>query len=176
MFENKYQSNSQIFVEDLPIIQDIIFEPLQKNYLKINLASTIITLLILFGILTSLSFIFEFPHYVNYGIWIFLSLITISSIGFIILSFPHLGFAVRELDTVFKKGLIFRSIVVIPSNRIQHIEINQGFLERFYNLASIEIFTAGGRSSDLTIPGLTLDQAKSLKSYLINKSSLDEEE
>jgi membrane protein YdbS with pleckstrin-like domain len=66
-------------------------------------------------------------------------------------------------------------VTSVPFNRIQHSEINQGPLDRAYNLASLNIYTAGGSSSDLTIPGLPYDQAVKLREFVAKKSADDEQ-
>ena len=88
----------------------------------------------------------------------------------------QMSYALREKDIFYKKGLIFRKSTVIPFNRIQHCEVNHGPIDRFFGLASLKIFTAGGVSSDLSIPGLSESKAHSLKDYIVGKTGLDEEE
>ncbi len=45
----------------------------------------------------------------------------------------------------------------------------QGFISRKLGLASVELFTAGGRSSDLKIPGLLLEEAQKIKNLVSQK-------
>ena len=80
----------------------------------------------------------------------------------------------REHDMLYKSGLIFRKTIALPFNRIQHSEINQGPIERKFNLASLSIFTAGGNNSDLAIPGLLNEDAQEIKSFIIQKSAKHE--
>lgn len=83
------------------------------------------------------------------------------------------GYALRARDIVFRKGVIFQNIVTIPFNRVQHCEISQGPIERFFGLKTLEIYTAGGRSSDLSIPGLLPDQAQQFKEFIIGNTVKD---
>jgi hypothetical protein len=89
--------------------------------------------------------------------------------------FPKRAYALRQRDITYRKGWIFQSVTSVPFNRIQHSEINQGPLDRAYNLASLNIYTAGGSSSDLTIPGLPYDQAVKLREFVAKKSADDEQ-
>ena len=41
------------------------------------------------------------------------------------------------------RGLLFRSDTVVPFGRVQHIDVNQGTLERAYGLATQVLHTAG---------------------------------
>ena len=88
--------------------------------------------------------------------------------------FKHKAYALREHDILYKSGLIFRKTIALPFNRVQHSEINQGPIERNFNLSSLEVYTAGGNNSDLVIPGLLNEDAQNIKSFIIEKSSKHE--
>jgi membrane protein YdbS with pleckstrin-like domain len=74
----------------------------------------------------------------------------------------------REQDINLQKGFMFWKMVSVANNRIQHLEVRQGPVERHYGLASLIIYTAGTMGSDLRIPDLTLAQAQQLKAQLLN--------
>ncbi|MDX1570149.1 MAG: PH domain-containing protein [Xanthomonadales bacterium] len=76
------------------------------------------------------------------------------------------GYALREHDIVFRKGLFFRKTVVLPFNRVQHAEVSVGPLQRRFGLASLKLFTAGGSSVDLQIDGFTREQAEKLRDHI----------
>jgi len=62
---------------------------------------------------------------------------------------------------------------------VQHCEIKAGPIQRFFKLKTLEIYTAGGNGSDLSIDGLRGDHAQVLKNYIIKttgQSRYDEEE
>lgn len=42
-----------------------------------------------------------------------------------------------------------------------------------YSLYSLKIYTAGGHSSDLVIPGLAEDKAQGLKEFILKKTAED---
>ncbi len=81
-------------------------------------------------------------------------------------SFPVRAYALRELDISYRKGWIFYSNITIPFARIQHSEISQGPVDRMFGLVTLHIYTAGGSSSDLSIPGLPRDEAQRLRDYV----------
>jgi membrane protein YdbS with pleckstrin-like domain len=103
-------------------------------------------------------------------------LIGIFPIIIVYLGFYKKAYALRQRDILHKTGLFWRKTIVLPFNRIQHSEVNHGPIDRMYGLASLKLFTAGGSSSDLTIPGLKDEDAHRLKEYITNKTSWDEEE
>ena len=95
------------------------------------------------------------------------------------ISFAKKGFAIREHDVIFKSGVISETTTIVTNNRVQHVALHQGILSRIFGLASIELFTAGGSSSDLKISGLLLDDAKKIKesvSLKINEIETSNEE
>ena len=59
---------------------------------------------------------------------------------------------------------------------MQHCEITEGPIQKMFELASIKIFTAGGSSSDLAIPGLHREEAYKLKEFITRNIASDEEE
>ena len=64
---------------------------------------------------------------------------------------------------IFKSGVISETTTIVTNNRVQHVALHQGMLSRYFGLASIELFTAGGSASDLKINGLLLEDAKKVK-------------
>ncbi len=52
------------------------------------------------------------------------------------------------------RGILFRSDTVVPFGRVQHIDVNQGPLERFYDIATLTLHTAGMHGAKVELPGL----------------------
>ncbi|MDX1479761.1 MAG: PH domain-containing protein, partial [Saprospiraceae bacterium] len=71
---------------------------------------------------------------------------------------------------------LYKRQTTIPFTRIQHVDVRQGVLERSYDLGKLNIYTAGGQGSDLSIPGLRFDEAQRLKAFILGKVTEDEEE
>jgi hypothetical protein len=86
-----------------------------------------------------------------------------------ILGYKKKGFAFREHDVLYRSGLIATNTIVIPYNRVQHVALHEGVISRYLGLANVEIFTAGGSSSDLEIPGIDKEQAEKIKQLLMRK-------
>jgi len=171
-------SNMQIDEELLPSVLDIKYRAVEKRYRTVSIISSLITSCFLIGIplginlLSGETWFFDYMYYIL-SAWLLFSLFLL------LLSFKgytHKGYALRERDIIFKEGWIWRSTTVVPFNRIQHTEIDQGPIERMLGLSKLKIFTAGGASSDLKIPGLLPERANQLKDYIQNKVGRDEEE
>lgn len=64
------------------------------------------------------------------------------------------GYAMGDDRLRVAKGLLFRSDTVVPFGRVQHIDVNQGPLERAFGLATLTLYTAGSHNASVTVPGL----------------------
>jgi membrane protein YdbS with pleckstrin-like domain len=84
---------------------------------------------------------------------------------------PPLEYRYRKYDITqdeiyIERGILTRVKTIAPFNRIQHIDLRQGVLERIFGLASLIIFTAGTRGPELVLPGLPLPYAEMLRDNL----------
>jgi membrane protein YdbS with pleckstrin-like domain len=164
-------SNETIDITQLPKFEEVTFTNLHPKYIRvvlINLA-IIIGILILAPVLTSIIK----PELFSGDVWLLLGvlipLLSILIIVFLIIGFKKKGFAFREHDVLFRHGIIATNTIIIPYNRIQHVALHEGMVSRYFGLAKIEIFTAGGSSSDIEIPGIEKEQAENIKQLLMGK-------
>lgn len=72
----------------------------------------------------------------------------------------HSGFYVR-------RGWLWRSEILIPRSRVQHLDLERGPLERQLGLASVVIHTAGAHTPALRQSGLADAEAAALRDALI---------
>lgn len=170
--------NPQVDVSSLPQVEELIFQPLEKEYLTVSILSRIIFFVIAGVVLCSILFfdLFDIPSqlvkvglvlFVIYSIWSFISTVK---------GFRHKSYALRSKDIVYKSGWLWQSTTTAPFNRVQHVMIDQGLIERQFELSKLKVFTAGGSSSDLTIPGLNPITAHTLKEFIVKKITANEEE
>ncbi|MBX3276642.1 MAG: PH domain-containing protein [Acidobacteria bacterium] len=71
----------------------------------------------------------------------------------------------RVLET--RSGVWFRLVRLLPLNRLQHVDLQRGPLERMFGLASLVLYTAGTSSASITVPGLDHEEAARLRDHLI---------
>lgn len=162
-------SNETIDITQLPKFEEVPFLSLQKSYWKVILINLFIVFLLLtIGLGFALLKIEELVEY-QLGISIAFGLLILIFIFFSHLSFKKKGFAFRDHDVLFRYGIIATNTIVIPYNRIQHVALHEGIVSRYFGLAKIEIFTAGGSSSDIEIPGIEKVQAENIKQLLMGK-------
>lgn len=77
------------------------------------------------------------------------------------------GYAVSDREVRIARGVLIRSVVAIPTGRVQHVDMRQGPIEQWMGLARIQIHTASGLGGDGVIPGLELEEAERLRDRLV---------
>ena len=164
-------SNSVVLPEELPQLQPAPFQGLNRRYLTILYVRIAIVFLFLTGGFIAYLFFLEenFSPVVSYLIAAGIVLISAFLVVITKLGFPRKGYLVREKDVSYQRGLITYSVTSVPLNRIQHVELSQGVLAKMLDLSAVKIYTAGGTSSDLAIPGLHAEEARKLKAHLSDK-------
>lgn len=164
-------TNETIDTRQLPKFEKVTFTNLHPKYIWVVLINLglCIGILILVPILLSM---FK-PEIFSGRVWLIIGAIipvfSILLVVFSIIGFKKKGFAFREHDVLFRYGIIATNTIVIPYNRVQHVALHEGLISRYFGLAKIEIFTAGGSSSDIEIPGIEKDQAEKIKQLLMGK-------
>ena len=172
--------NQQIDIEGLPRMKNVGYIKPQKSFLILTLIKSLLFWSIFTGLffLTTIAARQEFPQLVPYAKYIFFPFATLS-ILLTWISYYKRGHALRDFDIIYKEGVLFNNVTTISFNRVQHCEISQGPLEQVFDLHTLKVFTAGGQSSDLEIPGLDEHSANGLKEYIVNataKKTLSTEE
>ena len=160
--------NSPIEMSDLPAVEAVKFEPLEKDYLWMRLIAWGITFLILLGVAVIFGFKSDVSFWITPAAVLALCLLTF----FLeIRGFSIKGYALRQHDISYKSGLLFFSMTSVPFNRIQHCEVSQGPLGRLFDLATVKVYTAGGSTSDLSIGGIKKEEAHKLRDHISKLSS-----
>jgi hypothetical protein len=61
------------------------------------------------------------------------------------------------------RGLLWRSDTVVPFGRVQHIDVHQGPLDRFFGIATLALHTAGNHNASVALPGLGEPLARDIR-------------
>jgi len=77
------------------------------------------------------------------------------------------SFRVDDKVLEIRHGVWFRTIVLLPLSRMQHVDLHQGPLERVLELASLTFHTAGTQNAAIDIAGLNAEEAAKLRDQLI---------
>ena len=162
-------TNEVIDTMQLPRFEAVVLSKLDSKYGKVIGINILITFLF-FGVGLAALLLF------NSGLqdyWLQVLILYAVVISFVVLfsvvSLEKKAFAFRTHDVIFQSGVIATNTIVIPYNRVQHVALHEGFVSRFFGLAKVEIFTAGGSASDISIPGIALAQAEDIKQLLMGK-------
>ncbi len=75
-------------------------------------------------------------------------------------------YSLRSDELYLERGILNRVRTVVPLRRIQHLDVSQDILEREFDLGKLIVHTAGSRSSEVVLPGLNYEEAKSLRDTL----------
>ncbi|WP_426563677.1 PH domain-containing protein [Angustibacter sp. McL0619] len=105
--------------------------------------------------------------------WIY-GLLAVPAIGFVWAAWLFgrqvraTGYAEREDDLLVRRGVMFRSIVVVPYGRMQFVDVHAGPLARLLGYSSVQLHTASP-GSDAYIDGLVPDEASRLRDRLAQR-------
>ncbi len=169
--------NLPVHPKDLPQLKEVDYQPLSKAWLRWQSRRNVVTftigLLVVAGlvIFQGWSIWYILPASVLIFLFVFAQTV-------IRKAYAARKYAIRERDITFRKGWIWWSETAVPFNRIQHCEIEQGPIEKIYGLATLEVYTAGKNSSDVSISGLEREVAERLKDFILGRiqKESDEEE
>jgi hypothetical protein len=164
-------TNETIDTNQLPRYEEVPFTPLHAKYKTVVLLHiSIFSGIVLVGVAIYALFNHDIVTPTNWTfIGIGLLLLLVLVYFFALLGLKKKGFAFRNHDVLYRSGIIATSTMVIPYNRIQHVALHEGLISRYFGLAKVEIFTAGGSASDIKIPGIAIAQAEDIKQLLMGK-------
>jgi len=162
--------NPEIALDALPVADDLDWEKLHPHYSRRIRVQVIIVFAVIALGLAALNFVPNvplLPFVILYSQWVIALTIALFWPG---ISVPRRGYVLRDKDILFRKGVIWRSVTAIPFNRIQHVETSNTPLDRKFDLANLQLFTAGGSGGDLKIDGLGKGIAERLRVFILNKA------
>jgi membrane protein YdbS with pleckstrin-like domain len=160
--------NLQVNLADLPAVHDLEMEPMSPAYIR----EVKTQLLIIWAPLLMLAFL---PSALAGKLFLLaipalMLLLAILISGLVIKKARIKGVALRDHDIASRSGLFWRKNVLLAFDRVQHVEVSSGPLQRKYGLASLKFFTAGGSGVDLKVDGLQRERAEQIRSYILEKS------
>lgn len=162
-------TNETIDTKQLPRFEEVELSSLHPKYWNVTLINTLLLFLVI-GII--LGFIwYTSEEFDGVGIYFLLTYSVILAVALLLthIGFKKKGFAFRNHDVIYRSGIIATNTMVIPYNRVQHVALHEGLISRYFGLAKVELFTAGGSSSDIEIPGIAKEEAENIKQLLMGK-------
>ena len=160
----------------LPRAADLDWTAMPPAHRREVLVQSLIILGVLLLVAVGVAVILPYPPILN---WLFAGLLPALIMGaglglaWLALKRVHRkGYAMRTHDIAYRSGLFWRKVVVLPFNRVQHVEVTSGPLQRRFDLATLKFYTAGGKSVDLKIDGLLAEDAERLRTHILERSAL----
>lgn len=88
--------------------------------------------------------------------------------GWLLIRMPMRRYAARGYSLAGQRlrvvrGILFRSDTIVPFGRVQHIDVDQGPLERAFHLATLTVHTAGSHNASVSLPGLAHEDALDMR-------------
>lgn len=161
--------NNVLDISQLPKHEGITFTKLHESYWNVILINiAIIAGMLTIGLVLGIMYNNDIQEYKK-ELMLSLVLLLVFVLFFSFVSFKKRGYAFRNHDVVYRYGIIATNTIIIPYNRVQHVALHEGFIARIFGLAKVEIFTAGGKDSDIQIPGIEKEVAEDIKQLLMGK-------
>lgn len=159
-------TNENLDLSLLPKYETVALNEVDKNYWKVILLNITVFMVVL---ALASYLLFYLLKAVKPEPYLFIGgylLIGVLLLTFYAISVKKRGYAIREKDLIYRSGIISITTSVIPFTRIQHITLNEGIFSRMFQLGSLHIYTAGGISGNIVIPGLDIELARTIKEEL----------
>lgn len=93
------------------------------------------------------------------------ALVVVSAAWWPRVSYDHFRWGVDDGVLRIHRGVVFRTQASVPAFRIQHIDLTQGPLDRWFGLRHLVVHTAAP-GADLELPGLPADDAPRVRAEL----------
>lgn len=165
-------TNSPIDSETLPTIDHLLFQPLAARYKASLYAQRGFTCVVVFAIGAVLGVVGSIEPWL-WGTLGFLWLIgAVAAVALVPSVFRHRGWLARDHDISSRYGVFTRRLSTVPFVRVQNVSVRQSFFDRIFEIATLDVFTAG---SDLHIAGLTPEDAERLRLLVLERAGMEGE-
>ena len=89
------------------------------------------------------------------------------------LSYRHTSYRLSARGLVIRRGVLWRSVAHVPRSRVQHTDVSQGPLERYFGLGTLTVHTAGTQFAAVSLHGLAHETAEQIRDVLIDGGEED---
>lgn len=143
---------------------DAELTPLHPNHLKVTrIVAAIFAVPLVIG-----SIVLEVADVAPLGVFVVPAVLLAA---FILFRVPLRRYQARGYDLSADRlrvvrGIWFHSDTVVPFGRVQHIDVDQGPLQRAYDIATITVHTAGTHNASVHLPGLLNEDALAMREQI----------
>lgn len=168
--------NRQIWPGEVQPVEDLEFQPVEPTYTRVLTARIILSYIIFMGLaFIILAFEESYRWWILLGVEAVLVITLVINLVLVHKIYDFKGYALRDKDISYRSGIFFTSVKTVPFSKIQQVSVRTNPIARMFCLSYLDIIN-GSQSSvnQITIPGLTSDDAERIKALLINKDCCDE--
>ena len=166
-------ANPEVLPDSLPRAATVDWQPLHPHYARRLQAGALIRIGVLAAVVAAAHvavLVAGFETLSRIAVWPLRILWALCALGGAwavvkpLIVVPRCGYAVREKDILYRSGVLWRAVRVVPFSRVQHTRTDSGVLDRRFGLANLTVFPAGAGGHK--IPGLGTDTAENLRAYV----------
>lgn len=85
------------------------------------------------------------------------------------IAYRHTRYRLSDVGFEIRRGIFWRSSIIVPHNRVQHTDVAQGPLQRSFDLGKLIIYTAGTQNASVELNGLDFQTAGELRDALVGR-------
>jgi hypothetical protein len=151
-------------VDDRLAIVDIDWRGVSPKYIVVDIVGYVISAAVVLGAASFAAWFFGQPL-----VWMAVSVLAVMFLITIVLTprrVRSIGYALRQDDLLFRRGILFQRFVSVPYGRMQLVDINRGPLARWLGLSELKFVTAAA-ATGVVIPGLPEADAEELRDTLV---------
>lgn len=157
-------------------MQRELAEKLHRDYVKASKLSSIIFHVVVLVLISGWLALALWKDWTLVPVWIAYGVLLLSCVVFTwvvpIYEYRSFSFEVFEEEIEIQSGIVFRSNILIPMVRVQHVEVGSGPIMRKYKLASVNVVTAATKHE---IKGVHQAAAEALKQRIGQLAKVDEQ-
>jgi len=145
-------------------IVDIDWRGVSPKYIVVDIVGYVISAAVVLGAASFAAWFFGQPL-----VWMAASVLAVMFLITIVLTprrVRSIGYALRQDDLLFRRGILFQRFVSVPYGRMQLVDINRGPLARWLGLSELKFVTAAA-ATGVVIPGLPEADAEELRDTLV---------
>ena len=86
-----------------------------------------------------------------------------------VIAYFRFYYRLSDTELIIKKGILKKSDINVPYERIQSVNFKQNFLHQLLNVTEVAIDTAGSGEKEIQIDALTIENANTLRSEILKR-------
>ncbi len=159
--------NDHLPFAELPQVQDLPFEAFPAQAVKVSRFSWLVFWAIFHVSLITLAVLIAPARDVFIAVILAALPLTALSFWWAKWSWQHRRMSLREHDVLLQSGVWFRATRAQSLQRVQHVKLAQGPLQRRYGLATLTLYSSGSDDADFTLADLDMNRATQLRDYIL---------